>query len=77
MSERTPQLGWLTNSLKHEITRLHRLAAKARRRSERTYEPYASYCARLADAYEGAEVNFKVALRDVEVADQLAREAKP
>lgn len=73
----SPTLGWLTNSLEHEIARLSRLEAMARRRSEKTYEPYASYCARLADAYEVASVNFKNALRDVEVADELAREAKP
>lgn len=37
----------------------------------------ASYCARLADVYEAAEATFAVALRDVEVADEIAREAKP
>lgn len=60
----SPTLGWLTNRLEHEIARLSRLEAMARRRSEKTYEPYASYCARLADAYEVASVNFKNALRE-------------
>lgn len=64
--------GWLTNSLKHEIRRLNRLAANARRKAERLEKPYATYA--LIAAYEAAGAAFEVALW---TAEELAREEKP
>jgi hypothetical protein len=56
-------IGWLINSLKHEIYAHRRRAEKARRRAERLHEPYSGYCRRMAEAYANASVEFEAELQ--------------